>query len=77
MVIPFLACGDLSGFDADQSYPLPTDGSYVRLDPVQPPIAPAYKTAIEREKEEKQQRQQGAAAGQQQQRGAAAGGAAT
>lgn len=60
IIVPFLACGDLSGYDADQSYPLPVgpDGTYVPLQPVQPPIAPAYKVAIEREKEHKQQQQQ-------------------
>ncbi|EES07698.1 hypothetical protein BDA96_04G356900 [Sorghum bicolor] len=50
--IPFLACGDLSGYDSDRSYPLPiTDGgSYRSLDPVQPPIAPPYKTALQMKK---------------------------
>ncbi|GJN39297.1 hypothetical protein PR202_gb28406 [Eleusine coracana subsp. coracana] len=50
--IPFLACGDLSGYDSDRSYPLPTTegGSYRSLDPVQPPIAPPYKTALEMKK---------------------------
>lgn len=52
--IPFLACGDLSGYDADQSYPLPKSAEsgspYETLNPVQPPIAPPYKTAIELEK---------------------------
>ena len=48
-LIPFVACGDLSGWDADQSYDLPAEG-YVRLEPVQPPTAPAYKTAIQRSK---------------------------
>jgi hypothetical protein len=24
LIVPFLACGDLRGFDADQSYPLPS-----------------------------------------------------
>ncbi|KAH7672854.1 tRNA (cytidine(32)/guanosine(34)-2'-O)-methyltransferase protein [Dioscorea alata] len=51
--IPFLACGDLNGYDSDRSYPLPSsaDGSsYQSLDPVQPPIAPPYKTAIELKK---------------------------
>ncbi|RZC79347.1 hypothetical protein C5167_003532 [Papaver somniferum] len=51
--IPFLACGDLSGFDSDRSYPLPTvaDGTtYKSLDPVQPPIAPPYKRALEMRK---------------------------
>ncbi|KAG2262359.1 hypothetical protein Bca52824_069438 [Brassica carinata] len=43
--IPFLACGVLTGYDSDRSYPLPkeSDGSsYQSLDPVQPPIAPPY-----------------------------------
>jgi len=50
--IPFLACGDLSGYDSDRSYPLPSTegGSYRSLDPVQPPIAPPYKTAPEMKK---------------------------
>ena len=48
-LIPFVACGDLSGWDADRSYDLPAEG-YVRLDPVQPPTAPAYKSAIQRAK---------------------------
>lgn len=50
MLVPFLACGDLSGWDADQSYDLPEEG-YQRLNPVQPPTAPAYKTAIQRSKQ--------------------------
>lgn len=52
MYIPFLACGDLNGFDSDRSYPLPkrADGSYQSLDPVQPPIAPPYKRALEMKK---------------------------
>lgn len=44
-IAPFIACGDLSAFDSDASYTLPED--YVSLDPVQPPIAPPYKRAIE------------------------------
>ncbi|CAA7389871.1 unnamed protein product [Spirodela intermedia] len=52
--IPFLACGDLSGYDSDRSYPLPAaaegGASYRSLDPVQPPIAPPYKTALELKK---------------------------
>ncbi|XP_075502345.1 uncharacterized protein LOC142540231 isoform X2 [Primulina tabacum] len=50
--IPFLACGDLNGFDSDRSYPLPkvSDGTYKSLDPVQPPIAPPYKRALELKK---------------------------
>lgn len=44
-IAPFISCGDLSAFDSDASYTLPED--YVSLDPVQPPIAPPYKRAIE------------------------------
>lgn len=39
--MPFLACGDLDGWDADRSYDLPEEG-YTTLPPVQPPTAPAY-----------------------------------
>ncbi|CAN1134423.1 Putative tRNA (cytidine(32)/guanosine(34)-2'-O)-methyltransferase [Linum perenne] len=51
--IPFLACGDLSGYDSDRSYPLPRNPegtTYQSLDPVQPPIAPPYKRALEMKK---------------------------
>lgn len=44
-IAPFLACGDLSAFDADASYHLPKDR--ISLDPVQPPTAPPYKRALE------------------------------
>ncbi len=44
-IAPFVACGDLSAFDSDASYQLP-DG-HVSLDPIQPPIAPPYKRALE------------------------------
>ena len=69
-VVPFVACGDLSGYDADMSYDLDaktSDGlgdgndgdagdssgnrAYTPLEPVAPPIAPPYKTAIARERE--------------------------
>lgn len=42
-LVPFVACGDLSGWDADRSYALDAPP----LPPVQPPIAPPYKTAVE------------------------------
>ena len=44
-IAPFIACGDLSAFDADATYHLP--GDRVSLDPVQPPTAPPYKLALE------------------------------
>ena len=49
-LVPFLACGDLDGWDADQSYDLPAaagdgGGGYVPLPPVQPPAAPAHQRA--------------------------------
>ncbi|TVY82829.1 tRNA (cytidine(32)/guanosine(34)-2'-O)-methyltransferase [Lachnellula suecica] len=47
-IAPFMACGDLSGFDADASYHLPKDR--ITLDPVQPPTAPPYKRALEMRK---------------------------
>lgn len=48
-IAPFLACGDLSAWDADATYHLPKDR--VSLDPVQPPTAPPYKRALEMRKE--------------------------
>ena len=47
-IAPFLACGDLSAFDADASYRLPKDR--VTLEPTQPPTAPPYKKALEMRK---------------------------
>lgn len=48
-IAPFLACGDLSSWDADASYQLPEN--YVNLDPVQPPTAPPYRRALEMRRE--------------------------
>lgn len=45
--VPFVACGDLTGWDADQSYDL--EEGYVPLPPVQPPTAPAYAEARARQ----------------------------
>ena len=47
-VAPFLACGDLSAYDADATYHLPKDRE--SLDPIQPPTAPPYKRALEMRK---------------------------
>lgn len=44
-IAPFLACGDLSAYDADASHKLPE--GHISLDPVQPPTAPPYKRALE------------------------------
>mmetsp|Transcript_34998 Transcript_34998/g.77873 ORF Transcript_34998/g.77873 Transcript_34998/m.77873 type:complete len:305 (-) Transcript_34998:333-1247(-) len=44
--VPFLACGSLQDGDPDANYALDPD-SYVPRQVVQPPLAPAYKTAIE------------------------------
>ncbi|XP_068228503.1 tRNA (cytidine(32)/guanosine(34)-2'-O)-methyltransferase-like [Palaemon carinicauda] len=48
VIVPFLACGDLSAYDSDMTYPLQTDESkpYSYHPPTQPPISPAYSTAI-------------------------------
>jgi len=52
VIVPFIACGDLNGYDADKSYPLDLDevsaGTYVYHDPVQPPIRPNYYTYLKR-----------------------------
>ncbi|KAJ9059341.1 tRNA (uridine-2'-O-)-methyltransferase trm7 [Entomophthora muscae] len=50
MIVPFIACGDLEGFDSDMTYPLPVlpDGSeYQSLEPHQAPIAPPYQTFLD------------------------------
>ncbi len=44
-IAPFLACGDLSSYDADATYHLPKDR--ITLDPIAPPTAPPYKRALE------------------------------
>lgn len=45
LVVPFVAAGDLAGYDADKSYPLELEGGeYVYRDPVQPPLQPNYRT---------------------------------
>lgn len=68
LVVPFTACGDLLGFDADKSYPLQLGGDeglsvglglgaglsdYEYTPPVQPPINPNYKTYQDRQLEAK------------------------
>mmetsp|Transcript_39579 Transcript_39579/g.157155 ORF Transcript_39579/g.157155 Transcript_39579/m.157155 type:complete len:84 (+) Transcript_39579:2278-2529(+) len=45
-LVPFVACGDLSGYDPDMAYDLDEDAEYVP--PVQPPINPPYAEALSR-----------------------------
>ncbi|KAM9814918.1 putative tRNA (cytidine(32)/guanosine(34)-2'-O)-methyltransferase isoform X1 [Syngnathus typhle] len=47
IIVPFLACGDLSAFDSDRTYPLQLDASkaYQYTPPTQPPISPPYQQA--------------------------------
>ncbi|KAK9448890.1 FtsJ-like methyltransferase-domain-containing protein [Limtongia smithiae] len=49
-VAPFVACGDLSDYDADATYQLDTSMSTLSLEPVQKPTAPPYKTALEKKR---------------------------
>jgi len=48
LIVPFLACGDLSAYDSDKTYPLmDIDGKkYVYHEPTQKPIDPPYKNAL-------------------------------
>ncbi|KAH3743931.1 ribosomal RNA methyltransferase 1 [Pelomyxa schiedti] len=43
-IVPFVACGDLSGYDSDQTYQIP-QALWSRLPPVQAPIHPPYEKA--------------------------------
>lgn len=47
IIVPFLVCGDLSGFDSDRTYPLEleTGKEYVYHPPTQSPISPPYEKA--------------------------------
>jgi len=49
-LVPFVVCGDLSGYDADTNYGV--DDGYISLEPVQPPTQPPYKTALARKRHE-------------------------
>ena len=48
IAVPFVACGDLSGYDADQRIRQRRikDGRYEFSEPVMPPIAPPYREAM-------------------------------
>jgi len=47
VIVPFLACGDLSAYDSDKTYPLQLEGGkeYKYHEPTQSPINPPYKEA--------------------------------
>ena len=48
-IVPFLACGDLCGYDSDKSYPLHLDSEeFVYHPPVQKPIHPPYSDYLKR-----------------------------
>ena len=48
-VVPFIACGSLDGFDSDKTYPLEQE----YIEPIQPPIHPAYEEACALKKTKK------------------------
>jgi len=51
-IVPFVACGDLSGYDADMNYSLQVEGEeeekYEYHEPTQKPIKPPYQTYLEK-----------------------------
>ena len=49
LIVPFVACGDLSGYDADANYSLHQEGAtpYVYHEPAQKPTTPAYREYLE------------------------------
>jgi tRNA (cytidine32/guanosine34-2'-O)-methyltransferase len=64
-MVPFIACGDLSGWsptgailDSDKSYPITggTTNSSDYIAPIAPPILPPYQTSIAKQKEERSKR---------------------
>jgi tRNA (cytidine32/guanosine34-2'-O)-methyltransferase len=52
LIVPFVACGDLSGYDADANYDLELaddEAPYVYHEPTQKPTTPAYRTYLEQQ----------------------------
>jgi tRNA (cytidine32/guanosine34-2'-O)-methyltransferase len=45
--VPFRACLDENGYDADRSYPIDADDSYVHRKPLQGPINPPYARSLD------------------------------
>lgn len=54
LIAPFLACGSLAGYDADQNYVLKSADDIRPV--VQPPTSPAYKKAFEMSKKRQYKR---------------------
>jgi len=54
VIVPFLACGDLSAYDSDKTYPLQLEPGvkYSCLPPTQPPINPPYEEACQMRKKD-------------------------
>ena len=50
LIVPFVACGDLSGYDADATYPLDLEGGASVLEAVQKPTTPAYRAFVEEQR---------------------------
>ena len=53
VVVPFLACGDLSAYDSDKTYDVPESdngATYISLPPTQAPINPPYELACKLKK---------------------------
>lgn len=55
VIVPFLACGDLSAYDSDKTYPLnlPDGAAYSYREPTQGPINPPYKQACDLKRADK------------------------
>lgn len=51
IIIPFVVCGDLSGYDADENYSIKEEKEYIT--PSHPPINPPYQKAKEMKKTNK------------------------
>uniref|UniRef100_A0A8V0X3S8 Putative tRNA (cytidine(32)/guanosine(34)-2'-O)-methyltransferase n=1 Tax=Gallus gallus TaxID=9031 RepID=A0A8V0X3S8_CHICK len=52
LIVPFVACGDLSAYDPDRTYPLQLspEQPYRYVPPPTPPIAPPYAAALRRQR---------------------------
>ena len=53
LIVPFVACGDLNGYDADATYPLELEdgaSSVAVLEAVQKPTTPAYRAFVEEQR---------------------------